>query len=123
MLTTSTLMAILMLTTATLRKNRGCDERHARQDKRYREESLERQPTLDGCWVDDAGGARRFRGRADRRSANHYRSAGLAEAGEVRGVDRHLLLHNGVGFLVPARVHEDAPDRRSSHSRGVHRRD
>ena len=44
----------------------------------------------------DAGRARRRHGRAGGRPDGHHRRAGLAQAGQVRRLDRHLHGHAGV---------------------------
>ena len=59
---------------------------------------------------------------------DHHRRPGLAQAGEVRRLDRDLHVHAGVGLHLPAGLAADAAHRRHRHGRrarpggGAHRR-
>ena len=59
---------------------------------------------------------------------DHHRRAGLAQAAEVRGLDRALRVHAGLGVHLPAGVARARRDRRTRHRRrlrdraGDHRR-
>ena len=53
------------------------------------------------------------------RPADHHRRPGLAQAAEVRGVDRDLRVHAGLGLHLPAGLAAHATRRRSRHGRRV----
>src|SRR5687767_10359354 len=79
----------------------------AAKEHGHGEQILEGQRPTDRNRTVDADRADGRRRRSGRRPAGHYGRTGLAEAGQVRRLDRYLHIHVGVDFQPDSRVDAD----------------